>query len=84
MIEIYGQPSRARAEIGERVAAHLDGVAARIDAPALQLYYRDNFLSADECAALIALIDADRRPSILFAEDEQADFRTSESCDLDT
>lgn len=84
MNEIHGQPSRVRADIGERVAAHLDSVATRIDAPGLQLYYRDNFLSADECAALIALIDADRRPSALFAEDEQDDFRTSESCDLDT
>lgn len=84
MIEFHGHPSEQRAAIGTAVAAHLDSVATRIDAPGLQLYYRDNFLSADECVALIALIDADRRPSILFAEDDQADFRTSESCDLDT
>jgi prolyl 4-hydroxylase len=84
MIEFHGHPSEQRAAIGIKVGKHLDTVATRIDSPGIQLYYRDNFLNADECAALIALIDADRRPSILFAEDEQADFRTSESCDLDT
>lgn len=83
MTEIYGQPSPTRATIGAHVGAHLDKVAVRIDAPDIQLYYRDDFLNTDECAALIALIDADRRPSRLFAEDAQADVRTSESCDLD-
>lgn len=83
MIQFHGHPSKARAEIGDTVAAHLDGAATRIDAPGIQLYYRDAFLSEDECAALIALIDAGKRPSILFSEDAQADFRTSESCDLD-
>lgn len=84
MIDFHGHPSKARAAIGRQVAAHLDGAATRIDTPHIQLYYRDGFCSPDECAALIALIDADKRPSTLFAEDAQADFRTSESCDLDT
>jgi prolyl 4-hydroxylase len=83
MIEFFGYPSAKRAATGRAVAAHLDTVATRIDAPGIELYYRDAFLNGDECAALIALIDADRRPSMLFAEDAQADFRTSESCDLD-
>ncbi|WP_245941998.1 prolyl hydroxylase family protein [Sphingomonas gilva] len=84
MIEFHGHPSSKRAAIGAQVAAHLDRVATRIEAPGVELYYREAFLSQDECAALIALIDADRRPSTLFPEDAQADFRTSESCDLDT
>lgn len=85
MTEFYGNPSKARAGIGQQVAAHLDGgAAARIDTPGIQLYYRDGFFSPDECAALIALIDAGKRPSTLFAEDARDDFRTSESCDLDT
>lgn len=83
MIEFHGQPSAKRAAIGTAVAARLETLATRIDAPGIELYYRDAFLSADECAALIALIDAGKRPSILFSEDAQADFRTSESCDLD-
>lgn len=83
MINFHGNPSKHRAALGVSVGAHLDSVATRVDTPLVQLYYRDNFLSADECAALIALIDANRRPSSLFAEDARADFRTSESCDLD-
>lgn len=84
MIEFHGHPSAKRAATGVAVAAHLDTVATRIDAPGIELYYRDAFLSAEECAALIALIDADRSPSLLFAEDAQSGFRTSESCNLDT
>lgn len=41
------------------------------------------FLSSDECAALIALIDARRRPSGLADHEGDGSYRTSETCDLD-
>lgn len=49
----------------------------------VELYVRKKFLSADECAGLIALIDAHRRPSTItdaYGADEA--FRTSETADL--
>jgi prolyl 4-hydroxylase len=49
----------------------------------VELYVRKNFLTADECAGLIALIDAHRRPStITDAYGADAAFRTSETADL--
>lgn len=49
----------------------------------VELYVRKKFLSADECAGLIALIDAHRRPSTItdaYGADDA--FRTSETADL--
>jgi len=58
--------------------------AQRLPSPKLTLYIRRNFLSAEECAEICALIDARRRPSTI-ADDGGSDdaFRTSESCDFD-
>lgn len=41
------------------------------------------FLAPDTCAALIARIDAGRRPSEIADDLGTANFRTSETCDLD-
>ena len=49
----------------------------------LELFIKRDFLSAQECAELIARIDADRRPSTIADDLGYEAFRTSETCDLD-
>ena len=49
----------------------------------LELYVVRGFLDAETCAALIELIDAERRPSTIADDIGVANFRTSETCDLD-
>ena len=49
----------------------------------LELFQLRRFLSPDLCTALIALIDADRRPSTIADANGDRYFRTSETCDLD-
>lgn len=56
--------------------------AQRMPLPGAAIFIRRDFLSADECAALIARIEAERRPSGLADHHGDASFRTSETCDL--
>lgn len=55
----------------------------RVPARDLELYLLRDFLDADECEALIARIDARRRPSTIADDFGEPGFRTSETCDLD-
>ena len=55
----------------------------RIPSPKLTLFVRRDFLSPELCAALIAQIDAVRRPSTIADATGDAGFRTSETGDLD-
>src|ERR1043165_4006426 len=75
-----------------RVAAPTDGTAARLIAAAgvqrvptreLELFIVRRFLDLETCAALIARIDEQRRPSEIADDLGIANFRTSETCDLD-
>ena len=56
----------------------------KVPSPRLDLFIRKAFLAPDECAALVALIDARRRPSTLADDSGDGLFRTSETCDLDS
>ena len=80
-----GRPSPARSLAGAGIAARLDADPAvtPVAVPGVQFYYRENFLDADACAALVAMIDSRRRPSTLLTDRGDATFRTSESCDMD-
>ncbi|MCP1471050.1 prolyl 4-hydroxylase [Sphingobium sp. OAS761] len=49
----------------------------------LTLFIQRNFLSAEECGALMTCIDAQRRPSTIADANGDGYFRTSETCDLD-
>ena len=49
----------------------------------LDLFIVRRFLDAETCAGLIARIDERRRPSQIADDLGIADFRTSETCDLD-
>ena len=72
---------RAGAAVAGRLAANPAVTRASIDTA--DIYYHRDFLPAAQCAALIRLIDANRRPSTLLSENPDAQFRTSESCDMD-
>ena len=49
----------------------------------LELFHLPAFLSANHCARLIDLIDANRHPSAIADPNGDDYFRTSETCDLD-
>jgi prolyl 4-hydroxylase len=54
----------------------------RVPSPRLEMFVRRDFLSDAECAALVARIERERRPSTLADADGDRYFRTSETCDL--
>lgn len=55
----------------------------KVPNPKLDLFIIRNFLSADRCAEFCAMIDIKRRPSTIADDRGEANFRTSETCDLD-
>ena len=67
--------------VGSRLQATRGIVQVPVDS--IEMVVLRDFLNADECHQLVALIDADRRPSSLFAEHPDRSFRTSETCNLD-
>jgi prolyl 4-hydroxylase len=54
----------------------------RVPSPKLDLFVRRDFLSPEICTALIAQIDAVRRPSTISDSNGDANYRTSETGDL--
>ena len=70
---------------GDSPAARLGAAPGvqRVPTPDLELFVVRRFLDAGSCAALIERIDAKRRPSDLADHNGKADYRTSETCDLD-
>jgi prolyl 4-hydroxylase len=54
----------------------------RFPNPGLELFIVRDFLPREACAALIELIDRERRPSAVTDPNGDPYFRTSESCDL--
>ncbi|HEU0043624.1 2OG-Fe(II) oxygenase [Sphingomonas sp.] len=77
--------SKVRALAGSHVAQCLDANPAvqRAQIDAAQFYYHPEFLSPAQCDQLIGLIDTNRRPSTLLSDNPDANFRTSDSCDMD-
>ena len=73
------------ADIGRRVARTLSANPAvqMVPGNGIDLYVVQNFLTPVESGGLIAMIDADRAPSKLYAVTDDPEFRTSESCNLD-
>lgn len=55
----------------------------RVPTRELELFIVRNFLDPETCAALIDRIDSERRPSEIVDDIGIANFRTSETCDLD-
>ena len=54
----------------------------RVPSPNLELFIVPRFFSAEQCAPLIALINANRRPSTIADDIGEAAFRTSETCEF--
>jgi prolyl 4-hydroxylase len=50
--------------------------------PKLDLFIRRGFLTPEQCAPIIAMIDRQRRPSTIADDMGDPAFRTSETCDL--
>jgi len=71
-------------DFGESVAARLRAAPGmqRVPSPRLDLFTRRGFVPDDMRARLIALIDANRRPSTIADPNGDDYFRTSETCDL--
>ncbi|MDB5707496.1 MAG: hypothetical protein JWN66_4612 [Sphingomonas bacterium] len=69
----------------EAMVAHLTAQPGvqRVPSPKLTLFLRRAFLDPETCTAIIARIDAQRRPSTISDYNGDAAFRTSETCDLD-
>lgn len=77
--------TKVRQLFGLQVGARLDADPAVTRAPveAAQVYYAVDFLDDATCDRLIAIIDANRRPSTLLSDRNDQGFRTSDSCDMD-
>src|SRR5688572_4632678 len=56
----------------------------RVPHPSLELFIMRGFLTGETCGELISRIDERRRPSDIADDLGIANFRTSESCDLDS
>lgn len=74
----------ALADAAAIVRAQLDSQprALKMPAGALEIYVVRDFLSAGECADLIAMIEGDLVPSGILSQDPDPTFRTSSSCNL--
>ncbi|SMF78026.1 prolyl hydroxylase family protein [Allosphingosinicella indica] len=68
-------------DTAQTLAAH-QGVQ-KVPSPKLDLFIKRGFLDAEECAAIVALIDVNRRPSTISDDMGDKYFRTSETCDLE-
>lgn len=70
--------------LADSVAARLAAQSGmqRVPSPKAELFQLRRFVDPALAAELIALIDADRRPSTIADDNGDAYFRTSETCDL--
>jgi len=77
-------PVADRAREARKVTARIEANPGIRRAPpqGAQIYLFQNYLTPEECDMLIAMIDNDRRPSTLLAQTSDAEFRTSDSCDM--
>lgn len=86
-MKIGPNPDRkALAEVGKRVSARLAGDPGvyRVPVESGEIYAVAEFMSADECSRMMALIDAVARPSELFDDVHIDEYRTSWSGDVDS
>ena len=77
-----GRPTRSDAQAPAERLAGAPGVQ-RVPNRARDLFIVKRFLDSETCAELIERIDARRRPSEIADDIGVANFRTSETCDLD-
>ena len=75
------RPTLPAANPAERLRAATS--VQRVPTRELELFVVRNFLDEATCASLMRRIDERRRPSEIADDVDIADFRTSETCDLD-
>lgn len=77
-------PSAARADIGRAVSARLsrNPMVSKIAVDKAEMFIRHGLVSPQECAAMMALVDEEARPSKLFSGTANPDYRTSSSGDM--
>ena len=77
---------QALVRVGKAVRARLavDPAVYKVPCEAAEIYAVADFLSASECARLIAMIDEVARPSPVYDGAAGATYRTSSSGDVDT
>lgn len=78
-IEALGRSDSA-AQVRDQIICYPDTL--RMPSNHLELYIVRDFLPLDACAALIALIDANRVPSPVVSDDPVPAYRTSDTCYL--
>lgn len=81
---LEGSDAALLARIGAEGRARLDATPGVVRVPAneVDMYAVKDFLSAEECAGLMRLIDADVKPSTRLAAKEDSNARTSQTCRL--
>ena len=79
-----GSDPQRLAAIGAAVCKKLDAspAAERVTALNLDMYVVHGFLSDQECAGLIGLVDADAKPSTILRAGADPNIRTSHTCKL--
>jgi len=70
-------------DVGPAAKLALTPGVQRVPTPKLELFIVRNFLDPKTCGELIERIDTNRRPSRIADDVGIANFRTSETCDLD-
>lgn len=81
---LEGSDAARLARIGAEGRAALDAAngVAKVAGRNIDMYAVRGFLSADECAGLMRLIDADVKPSTRLSATSDEGFRTSQTCRL--
>ena len=84
-LEDGGLPCPARAAQGAAIVAKLgrNPMVSRVANDHLDVFWRMDFASPEECAQMRAIIDAGAVPSTLFPGNEGPEYRTSHSCNLE-
>ena len=79
-----GSDEDVLAQIGRSVCARLDAHPAvgRVPATNIDMFVVRGFVSAQECAEMVSLIDADARRSTMLTGGRNEGHRTSSTCDL--
>jgi prolyl 4-hydroxylase len=81
------QLARIGREVGERLDAHQRVQRITFDdvTVPMQVYCYQDFMNPAECREMMRMIDADAIPSELYrsGQQDESDFRTSYSCNLD-
>ena len=76
-------PATLSSEISPAERLRATSGVQRVPTRELELFIFRHFLEPETCAALIGLIDEKRRPSEIADDLGIANYRTSETCDLD-